>query len=58
LPAEQALAPLIKLVEALGTGDPAKLASFRSEYDELASEYFRDNAVHQGYLMTRAIKRS
>jgi ubiquinone/menaquinone biosynthesis C-methylase UbiE len=54
---EQAVAPLIKLVAALATSDPEKLASFRSEYEELVSEYFHDNAVHQGYLMTRATKR-
>jgi hypothetical protein len=54
---EEAVAPLIKLVAALAISDPAKLASFRSEYEELASEYFHDNAVHQGYLMTRATNR-
>lgn len=54
---EQAVAPLIKLVAALAASDATKLASFRSEYEDLASKYFHENAVHLGYLMTRAIKR-
>jgi len=48
--------PAIKLVESLSTSDPAKLAGFRAEYEKIAAEYFEDNAVRQGYLMTRATK--
>ena len=47
---------VIKLIEFLSETDPAKLAAFRREYDALAAEYFEDNAVRQGYLMTRATK--
>lgn len=53
---EQSAGPVIKLVETLAANDPSKLASFRREYDAIAAEYFQDNAVQQGYLMTRAIK--
>jgi SAM-dependent methyltransferase len=53
---EQTAGPLIKLVETLATTDPSRLASFRREYDAVAAEYFNDNAVQQGYIMTRAIK--
>jgi len=53
---ERTAGPLVKLVEMLTANDPAKLEAFRREYDALAAEYFRDNAVHQVYLMTRAVK--
>jgi SAM-dependent methyltransferase len=53
---EQTAGPLIKLVETLATSAPSKLASFRREYDAVAAEYFHNNAVQQGYIMTRAIK--
>ena len=53
---EQTVGPLIKLVEMLSATDPAKLSSFRREYEALVSEYLRDNAVHQSYVMTRAKK--
>jgi len=53
---ERTAGPIIKLVETLATSDPAKLAAFRREYDALAAEFLRDNAVQQGFLMTRAIK--
>jgi SAM-dependent methyltransferase len=48
---------IMKLVEMLGTSAPEDLASFRRDYDALASEYFDENFIRQGYLMTRAIKR-
>jgi SAM-dependent methyltransferase len=54
---EQSVGPLIKLVEMLGTSDPARLAAFRAEYDASIAEYFHDNAVQQTYLMTRAKKK-
>lgn len=53
---EQTAGPIIKLVEFLSATDPAKLATFRSEYEALVSEYFEDNLVHQDYLLTRAIQ--
>jgi SAM-dependent methyltransferase len=53
---ERTAGPVLKLVEALTTADPAKLATFRAECDALASEYFADNVIRQGYVMTRALK--
>jgi len=53
---EKTAGPLIKLVEIYEKSDPAKLAEFRREYDAIAAQYFEDNALQQGYLMTRAIK--
>ncbi len=53
---ERTAGPVIKLVESLRTADPAKLASFRTECEALAAEYFEDNVLRQGYLLTRAIK--
>ena len=53
---ERSAGPVIKLVELLAATDPAKLASFRSEYDALAAEYFEHNVVRQDYLLTRASK--
>jgi len=53
---ERTAGPLVKLVGSLAANDPSKLAEFRREYDALAAEYFEDNAVRQGYLMTRATK--
>lgn len=53
---EKTVGPVIRIVEMFETNDPAKLAQFRREYDALASQYFKGNAMHQEYLMTRAIK--
>jgi SAM-dependent methyltransferase len=53
---ERTAGPVIKLVENLTANDPAKLAAFRREYDALVMEYFRENFMHQEYLMTRAVK--
>jgi SAM-dependent methyltransferase len=53
---EKTVGPLIKLVEMLGTSDPARLAAFRREYETLVREYLADNAVQQTFLMTRAKK--
>lgn len=55
---EKTAGPVIKLVETLGTTDPAALGEFRREYDLLTSEYFEDNCVRQDFLMTRARKRA
>jgi SAM-dependent methyltransferase len=48
--------PLIKLVESL-KNEPARLKEFRSAFREIVSLYFRENQLHQSFLMTRAIKR-
>jgi len=53
---EKSAGPVIKLVQALETSDPAKLAEFRREYDALSAEYFEQNTVRQSFLMSRAIK--
>jgi SAM-dependent methyltransferase len=53
---ERALGPLIKVVETLSATDPARLATFRSEYQALIAEYYEDNTVRQDYLLTRASK--
>jgi SAM-dependent methyltransferase len=53
---ERTAGPLIKLVETLRTASPEKLAEFRQEYEAAAADYFRDNTIHQGYLLTRATK--
>ena len=47
--------PFIRTVQAL-QNEPAKLAAWRKEVDELVSEYLRDNVVRHEYLLTRAIK--
>jgi len=53
---ERSAGPAIKLVEALSASEPARLSEFRKEFDALIAEYFRDNVVHQDYLLTRATK--
>jgi len=53
---ERSAGPLIKLVETLSVTDPARLASFRQEFDAIIATYFEDNIVRQDYLMTAAPK--
>lgn len=53
---EKTAGPVIKLVEMLGSADPVKLAAYRSELESLIGEYFADNVIRQGYLLTRAVK--
>ena len=53
---ERTAGPVIKLVESLRETDPTKLAAFRAECEALAAEYFEDNVLRQGYLLTRAVK--
>jgi len=53
---ERTAGPMVKLIETLSGTDPAKLAQFRAAYDALSAQYYDRNAVHQDYLMTRAIK--
>lgn len=54
--AERAAGPLIKLIETLAATDPARLESFRQEFDAIVAPYFADNLVRQDYLMTAARK--
>jgi SAM-dependent methyltransferase len=53
---ERTAGPVIKLIEVLAATDPARLSNFRREIDQLTALYFRDNVVHQDYLLTRATK--
>jgi SAM-dependent methyltransferase len=53
---ERTAGPMRKLVETLRTTAPEQLAALQREYDALAAEYFVDNTMRQGYLMTRATK--
>ena len=48
--------PLAKLVESLKS-DPARLKEFRAAYHRVIEPYFRENRLHQSFLMTRATKR-
>ena len=50
---ERSVGPMQKLVESLA-GDPDRLAAVRAEFEALVSQYYVDNVVHQGYLLTRA----
>jgi SAM-dependent methyltransferase len=50
---EKSVGPMQKLVEA-NSGDAAKLAALRAEFDALVKPYYWDNVVHQDFLMTRA----
>ena len=52
---ERAAGPIIKLVQMLSE-NPARLASFRNEFDAIVAPYFADNLVRQDYLMTSARK--
>jgi SAM-dependent methyltransferase len=52
---ERTSGQLRRVMEGL-KDDPARLALFRQEYEAIIAEYFEDNIVHQGYLMTRATK--
>ena len=54
---ETNVGPVAKLVEGLGRSDPAKLAAFRAELEQLMGLYFDDNRIKQDYLLTRARKR-
>ena len=53
---ERSAGPLIKLVETLAATSPDRLEAYRKEFDTIVAEYMQDNAVRQGYLMTRARK--
>jgi len=47
--------PVLRLVQTL-QAVPTRLAAFRREFEEIATENFQDNVVRQDYLMTRATK--
>src|SRR5213593_4338066 len=52
---EQSGGPMVRLLQTL-KDDPARLAQFRREYDEIVSQYFDRNVVRQDFLETRATK--
>jgi hypothetical protein len=52
---EHAVGPVIRVVELLQS-EAAKLATFRSELEELISVYFEGNFLRQDFLITRAQK--
>lgn len=53
---ERTAGPIVALVARLREQDPPALERFRREYEALAGEYFADNTMRQGYLLTRATK--
>jgi SAM-dependent methyltransferase len=53
---ERTAGPIIKLVEALSASDPTKLGAFRREYEATVADYFAENVISQGYLITVATK--
>lgn len=52
---EQAVGPVIRVVDLL-QNDSTKLATFRSELEELIAIYFENNTLRQDFLITRARK--
>ena len=52
---ERTIASVVKAVSTLAQ-DPDRLAAFRAALEALISKYFKNNLVHQSYLMTRAKK--
>ncbi|HET9843226.1 MAG TPA: class I SAM-dependent methyltransferase [Gammaproteobacteria bacterium] len=53
---ETTIGPVFKLVEE-SKKDSARLQAFRDALEELASQYFTDNHIHQHFLMSRARKK-
>jgi SAM-dependent methyltransferase len=52
---ERHAGPVMRLVQTL-QAEPARLESFRRDFEALAMPYFQDNLLHQDYLMARATK--
>lgn len=53
---ERTAGTMIRMIQILSDTAPEQLAGFRREFEAIVAEYFRDNLVHQGYLLTRATK--
>src|SRR6185295_1954801 len=53
---ERTSLPVRRIVETVGASDPAKLESFRREYDAMVAEYIEHNQLRQSYLMSKAVK--
>jgi hypothetical protein len=54
---EDTFGPTKKVLAALDEAEPERAATLRNALEELASHYLEDNALQQGYLVTRAVKR-
>lgn len=52
---EPTLGPIVKLIQE-SQGDLTQLNNFRAELEELASQYYFENHIHQHYLMCRGKK--
>ena len=50
---ETSVGPVQKLIEGLAS-DPKKLVAIRAEFEAITQPYYRDNEIHQDYLLTRA----
>jgi len=53
---EKTAGPILKLVESLTATDPARLETYRREFEATIADYFEDNVLRQDYLLTRATK--
>ncbi len=53
---ERTAGPIMKVVQELGTTDSEALEAFRKEIETVTAQFWSDNQVRQGYLMTRAVK--
>jgi SAM-dependent methyltransferase len=53
---ERTSGAIIKVLESL-KNDPARLKEFRAAFRQIIELYYRDNQLHQSFLMTRAIKK-
>jgi len=49
------ITPALRVVQMLQS-EPARLAAFRREFEEIVGQFFEDNIVRQDYLLTRATK--
>jgi hypothetical protein len=53
---ERTAGPVVKLVQTFTASDPARLETFRRDYEAIVEDYTEDNLLRQTYLMTRATK--
>ncbi|MBM3770464.1 MAG: class I SAM-dependent methyltransferase [Acidimicrobiia bacterium] len=53
---ERTAGPVVALIQQLREQDPRSLDAFRREYEALTAEYWTENTMRQGYLLTRATK--
>ena len=53
---EKNFGPATKLLQGLDASDPQKATALRRDMEELAAQYFENNAIRQGFLISRAIK--